>query len=458
MKILLFTENLTGGGAQRVATLWADVLHQAGHTVTVLTSFSSSNEYPLPQGITRINLWDNRTDYEQTSFPFVNIRQRLAQWLHTHPQDVLIPFLQNANLVAATLPTELAPVVLPTIRNSPWDEEKGFDLVLRDWAIQKQGAVILQNTEQLEYFNTPEFAHVKKYVVHNPLNPAITEIKKDTYGKIKKIVAVGRLVSQKNHALMIEAIRILRDEFHENYYLDIYGVGELQETLQTQIDQAKLSDQVKLCGRSDDIFHVLINYDLFLMTSLYEGTPNALLEAMGLGLPSLAIKCRTGITELIDNDKNGYILDSYDAHDLAKKIRTINNHTQLERIGKQARQDMTRYATANIQAELVTMVQNAVTQPPKHVPLDPALKKLDALMTQQPTEMQAIYHNKYFKTTLYLIKNSDYDTGKRVFALAHRVLKNLPLDTEFPSRKLYTICLHHNQFDVLFTVFQTLNQ
>ncbi len=457
-KVLLLIKHLADGGAERVVSLWAQTLTDAGYTVTVLTYYPCPNEYALDPRVTRVNMFANAEKYSQLAYKIVRCKKSLERYLTKHPQDLVIPFLIENDLLAAIAHHPQAKAITQTVRNSPWDEEQEYNLVTRDWAIRKQGSVILQNTEQMEYFNTAEFKHIKKYVVHNPLHPAIEKIKKTDYRAIKKIVAVGRLVPQKNHALMIEAIRILRDEFHENYQLDIYGAGKLQETLQAQIDQANLGNQVKLCGRSDDIFHVLINYDLFLMTSLYEGTPNALLEAMGLGLPSLAIKCRTGITELIDNDKNGYILDSYDAHDLAKKIRTINNHTQLERIGKQARQDMTRYATANIQAELVAVVQSLIAKPPKSVSLYPALKQLQTIMLQQSPNVQAIYYQKYFDITLHLIKHSDYRTGKRLFKRARKILKDVAITTEsFSQKRLYQICLKHNQFKTLFALFRELD-
>ncbi len=441
-KVLILIQHLANGGAERVVPLWAQMLTNAGYTVTVLTYYPAPNEYPLDPRVTRAYLAASFEQYSQFRDRRVVCKKLLEEYLAQHPQDLILPHLESPNIISALCDSKHE-IITQTILNSPWDKEYGLNLILQDWSIQRRGSVILQNTEQMEYFNTPEFAHVKKYVVHNPLNPAITEIKKDTYGKIKKIVAVGRLVSQKNHALMIEAIRILRDEFHENYYLDIYGVGELQETLQTQIDQAKLSDQVKLCGRSDDIFHVLINYDLFLIASAYEGMPNSLLEAMGLGVPSLAIKCRTGITELINDGKNGYILDSYNAHDLATKIHAINNPTQLERIGKQARTDMTRYATENIQAELVAVVQDLLDNPPPitAAPLPPIPNITD------------YYH--YFENSLRVIKMANYTIGQQLFDHARNTLQNAKISTINATQKIYLCCLRFNRFDIFYEFLQT---
>ncbi len=449
-KILLLIQHLANGGAERVVPLWAQILTDAGHDVTVLTFYPRPDEYPLDPRVKRVNLVATFEEYAQFTNESATSKKLFETYLHKHPQDLVLPFLFSNNLLTAFCDQTNVRILTQTIRNNPWDEKQEFDLAVRDWAIQKQGSVILQNTEQVEYFDTEKFKHVKKYVIHNPLHPAITGIEKTNYQAIKKIVAVGRLAPQKNHALMIEAIRILRDEFHENYDLDIYGIGELQETLQTQIDQAKLGDQVKLCGRNDDIFHLLPNYDLFIMTSLFEGTPNALLEAMGIGLPSLAIKCRTGITELIDDGKNGYLLDGYNAYDLAIKIRAINDPVQLAQIGKQARIDMTRYAPEKIQPELVAVVQDLLQNPPQITDL-PIMDALECCQLQKPTDYQ-----NYFESSLRTIKIADYAIGKQIFKHARRTLQNAEIKINITSttKKFYYVCLRFNQFDLFYEFLQ----
>ena len=355
---------MANGGAERVATLWAQMLSHAGYAVTVVTHYPHANAYPLDAKITQVNLLPDQATYQALKYKKATCQKLLEQYLATHPQDLVIPFLINNNLLT-TLSAHIPCVLTQTVRNSPWDKEAPLEQALRDWAIQKQGSVILQNDEQRAYFTKPAFRHVKQYVVHNPLNPAIENLQKTTYRPVQRLVAVGRLVAQKNHALMIEALRILRDEFQVDYALDIYGSGELQPVLQAQIDAAGLNEHVKLCGRKRELFPRLLDYDLFLLTSCYEGTPNALLEAMGLGLPCLAIKCRTGITELIDNGKNGYILDSYDPHVLAQKIYSLSQADDLARIGEQARMDMRRYRLDQIQTELVAVVEDLLRHPPR---------------------------------------------------------------------------------------------
>ena len=447
-RVMLLIYHLSNGGAERAVSLWSKMLADAGYNVTVMTCYPSDNEYHLDSRVTRANLHPDKQTFLQYPDKIAVCKKLLEQYLNQHPQDVLIPFIFGCNLLAALCNQKNLKVISQTIRDTPWTNESGLKLTLRNWAIQKQGSVILQNDEQAEYFNQPLFQHVKKYIVHNALNPDILNLKKETYRPIKKIIAVGRLVPQKNHKLMIETIRILRDEYHENYYLDIYGEGDLQGELQAQIDQSHLNDQVKLCGRSNNIFPVLINYDLFFMTSIHEGMPNALLEAMGLGVPCLAVKCRTGITELIDNEKSGYIVDSYDPHTLAKKIHEINHQQQLEQIGKQARADMiARYTPDKIQTELIHVIDDLVQNP---------IKPQQAILQSAPLQTDSDYQN-YFDYSLYILRNVNQKIGKQVFNHVREVVKDKTLNLPGHTEEVYYDCLCQNQFERFMQHLKTEN-
>ncbi len=362
IRVMLLINHLADGGAQRVVTLWAQILSDHGYAVTVLTFYPRSDEYPLCSGVQRANLFPSFAIYCATPDQINASQKLLDAYLVAHPQDIVIPLSYKPNLAAARSQQQAHTVITQTLRNSPWSLEKNFDRALRDTAIKQQGSIILQNADQLPYFETPEFAHVKKYLVHNPLNPAINDIAKTEYLPIRKIIAIGRLVPQKNQIMMIEAMQILRDEYHYPCQLDIYGVGPEQAHLQQAIDARGLTQQVVLRGRESDIFHTAVQYDLFIMTSLHEGTPNALLECMGLGLPVIATNCQTGPKELIHHGQNGYLLDDYDAHALAELIMQINDPAVLARLGRQARQDMTRYAPANTGAELMACIQALLGQ------------------------------------------------------------------------------------------------
>jgi glycosyltransferase involved in cell wall biosynthesis len=97
-----------------------------------------------------------------------------------------------------------------------------------------------------------------------------------------RIVTVGNLKEQKNHQFLIEAFKELKDE---NITLDIYGKGPMQQVLQQSIDEHDL--KITLKGQVKNIQDHIMQYDLFIMSSLYEGFALSVLEAMALGMPML---------------------------------------------------------------------------------------------------------------------------------------------------------------------------
>jgi glycosyltransferase involved in cell wall biosynthesis len=96
-----------------------------------------------------------------------------------------------------------------------------------------------------------------------------------------KLVAVGNLRHQKNYPYLVEAFK----QLPKNISLDIYGEGPLRGELQAEIDAYGLN--IRLCGLRNNLYELLPQYDMFVMSSHFEGQPVSLLEAMACGLPAL---------------------------------------------------------------------------------------------------------------------------------------------------------------------------
>ena len=114
------------------------------------------------------------------------------------------------------------------------------------------------------------------------------------------------------------------------------GEGSLRESLQRQIDALHLSSVVHLKGVSPSIGEVYSHSSFFVMSSLYEGFPLVLVEAMNCGLPCVSFDI-TGANSIIDNGKNGFLVPDNDVNALAEAcIKLIENKVLLEDMGKQA--------------------------------------------------------------------------------------------------------------------------
>ena len=106
------------------------------------------------------------------------------------------------------------------------------------------------------------------------------------------------------------------------------------------IDESGMTDRIVLRGRSEDVLSILRSSDAFLMTSDYEGMPNALLEAMVVGLPCISTDCRTGPKDMIDDGVNGYLVKTGDAESISRAIVKIAqmSDTEAEKMGSAARE------------------------------------------------------------------------------------------------------------------------
>ena len=124
--------------------------------------------------------------------------------------------------------------------------------------------------------------------------------------------------------------------------LDIYGAGapEKVQELETLIAELGMENQIRLCGWRKDIHDLLTSYDAFLMSSNYEGMPNALAEAMATGLVCLSTDCKTGPKDMIDHGESGFLAKTGDVQSFAEGIRKISqlDKQQCNAIGAAARE------------------------------------------------------------------------------------------------------------------------
>ena len=325
MRILFTIRSLTGGGAERVVSVLSGLLADSGEDVHIITYKKTERDYKISENV-KIHEMPQRQDSPVTKGLRIFDMRRIIKEIQP---DVIIPFVGTVLYVSwfATLGMNI-PFIL-TIRNNPWTmPEKKTSRKFRDYLADKSCAIMVQNEEQSEYFS--EKLRTKCWVVPNP----ISEIYHD---KITKMIAVGRLHEQKNYPLLLKALADIIPDRPE-ITLDIFGEGHQENALKELIANLGLEKNVFLRGRSQKIEEQLKTADLFLMTSDYEGMPNALMEAMAFGVSCISSDCKTGPKSLISSYENGLLFQTGNCTDLKKKIEwAIANPNQMADYGKQAR-------------------------------------------------------------------------------------------------------------------------
>lgn len=176
------------------------------------------------------------------------------------------------------------------------------------------------------------------------------------------LLSVGRLVYQKGHEYLIQAVRAIVDQF-PIVQVAICGEGPLHEQLQSQIERLSLGDHIHLLGNRMDVGRLLAGADGFVLPSRWEGLPVALLEAMERGLPVIATRVE-GVEEVIQGRHQGLLVPPEDARALAAALKEMLSSEKLRReMGEGARARVREAYTVDIMCEkYLSLMQRLLAQ------------------------------------------------------------------------------------------------
>jgi len=170
------------------------------------------------------------------------------------------------------------------------------------------------------------------------------------------IGTVGRLTEQKGYKLLIDSMPGVLQQYPETK-LVILGDGELRSELENRIQELELASHIELAGQVNNVQERLKEFDLFVSSSLWEGLPTVLMEAMASGLPVIATDI-PGTKELITNRWNGMLVQPNNITELSNGlIELISNSVLREKIIENAFQFVGQYSIDRIAEEYGTMYQ-----------------------------------------------------------------------------------------------------
>jgi glycosyltransferase involved in cell wall biosynthesis len=141
------------------------------------------------------------------------------------------------------------------------------------------------------------------------------------------VLAVGRLANQKGFSYLLEAVKLVNSKVPVR--LLIIGDGELKGRLEKHVEELGIKDKVEFLGVKTNPFAYMAKCDLFVLSSLYEGLPNALIEAMALGLPVISTNCPYGPGEIIEDGRNGILVPVGNPQAISEAILRVLGDKQL---------------------------------------------------------------------------------------------------------------------------------
>ncbi len=148
-------------------------------------------------------------------------------------------------------------------------------------------------------------------------------------GDAPVLLFIGRLKPQKRTDVLLDALARVRQKLDVRLWL--CGDGPLRGDVERRVSELGLDGAVDLLGFQDNPFALMRRADLFVLTSDFEGLPNALIEAQGLGLPAVATRCPFGPDEIVDDGVTGRLVEIGDAEGTARAILEILGDPELRR-------------------------------------------------------------------------------------------------------------------------------
>lgn len=141
------------------------------------------------------------------------------------------------------------------------------------------------------------------------------------------IVTCGRLIKQKGYDLLLDSFALLTKRIKVK--LVFIGDGPEKYNLIELTHKLKINGSVEFCGYIKNPYPKIARSDVFVSTSLFEGNPQVLIEAMALGVPVISSNCPNGPAEIISNFKNGFLIETRKPKDYAEAMFKILNKSEL---------------------------------------------------------------------------------------------------------------------------------
>lgn len=366
MKITyIYTALVTRGGADRVITNKANWLAEHGYDVMIITDTQMGRApvYPLSS---KVVLHDLAIDFSLEyghSLPvrawwyfklMRQYRRKLKEALLKRQSDIVITtlgrdldFLTKINDGSVKLGE--SHIARQFSRNFHLMEQKGglHKMIAKIWRKKQERDVSRLDTLVLltqEDANSWEGV-TKTFVIPNP-TPFYPE--KSSSCESHKAICVGRLNEQKGYEYLFDAWAIVSRR-HPDWVLNAYGSGEIKEQLQERINEKGISNTLILNEPTSDIIDKYLESSIYIMSSRFEGFPMVLLEAMSCGLPCVSFDCPNGAKDIIEDGRNGFLVEYLNVNALAESIcKLIEDESLRKMLGQTAKEDVMMYLPDSI--------------------------------------------------------------------------------------------------------------
>ncbi len=364
MRIAFVLNNLSGGGAERVAVNVANTLASMGHDVTLILNFK-------------------RGPYLADVTPEVKILELGQRMLRALPKlimtlrrarfEAVLTVLDQPSIACLLVKPFIGPTKVIVVEcNNPLASDAGVTShvwkairALRAKLYPKADHIIAKSegirSALVSNFNC---TGAKITAIANPLDLTRVERMKTEPAdlvlpetdKRPLLIAVGRLSFQKDFGTLIDAVALLQKR--RSVRLVILGEGDLRQELEAKIAQLDLTDSVSLPGFVSNPYALIAQSDAFVLSSRWEGWPNALVEALACGAQVVSTDCESGPREILVDGQFGALVPIGDSPAMADALeKALDTDTDTDALVRH----VSSFSPQTIAAKYAEIIQKAIT-------------------------------------------------------------------------------------------------
>ena len=320
MRVLFYISTICGGGAARVMVNLANEF-AVDNEVHFVTNFLSEHEYVLNKKVHRHSIEQSESNNNVVRKNITRIRI-LRKLIKNIEPNISVAFMRENNFRLIFAARCLQPKTLIYIRNDPAREYAGWlSRNMADILFKKADGVVFQTEEAQKFFSSK--IQKKSRIIFNQVDSKFYQMINEPG---KHMIACGRLSKQKNYTMMLEAFKLVLEQYPDEK-LHIYGEGDLKDELQQYAKILGIEASVRFMGFSENMVRNYRSAKLLLMTSDYEGMPNVILEALASSVPVVSTDCPCGGPRMvIENGVNGFLNKTGDVQMFADSIIYLLSH------------------------------------------------------------------------------------------------------------------------------------
>ena len=341
--LYFFNENHSWGGGEKMFMWLASSLYKRGYDIKYCLLYN--NDDISTNGVPADYLGFKFT----TSYLLRNIKYftvgayKIAKYIRRNHVEYVVCFGFNSFYILGILKHLMGFRLLVSERGDPTRKRLS---IIRKFLFAGSDVSVFQTYGAARFYDKNK--KDASFVIPNPVSIP-NNVWKNCEGSLN-VISVGRIdFEQKRQDLLIEAFRIVVKDIPKAKLI-IVGKGYDENRLISMIKDSGLGSAVILKGFKKDVLTEMAKANVFVLTSDFEGIPNALLEAMAFGMPVISTDCSPGgAAMLIQNGENGILVDKGNVNQLADAmILLLNDQSMRIKLGEQARRDMNKYHESSI--------------------------------------------------------------------------------------------------------------